>query len=210
MDQTVRIPGSFRRRFSTLAAHSLTTGAVLATGFVRANEFFVTVGLLLSAGLVASPATAQISDNVTLRGTLNQYPNTWYSGIWGYSAPNGVELAIVGQRGGTSFVNVTDPANPVEVLYLSGDTTTWREIKTYDHYAYQVCDDCDDGLNIVDLSDPLHPVPLPPITTWFGSSHTIWIDQEQRLLFCNGTNTHQGCQIFDLSVSPTNPPRIYT
>lgn len=161
-------------------------------------------------GSLTQPASAQTSDNVTLRGHLDLYPSTWYSQCWGYTSPGGVELAIIGQESGTMFVNVTNPANPVQVHYDAGDNTVWREMKTYDHYSYQVCDQCNDGLQIVDLANPLAPVELPPITTFFSSAHTIWIDQDTGLLFALGTNNVQGAQVFDLNVSKTNPPRIFS
>src|SRR5687767_8346513 len=34
-----------------------------------------------------------------------------YSGVWGYTAPNGTELVISGTEFGTSFLDATDPEN---------------------------------------------------------------------------------------------------
>ena len=39
--------------------------------------------------------------------------------VWGWTDPlNGDEYAIIGLTGGTSFVRVTDPANPVTVGFI--------------------------------------------------------------------------------------------
>ena len=39
--------------------------------------------------------------------------------VWGWTDPNnGDEYAIMGMTGGTGFVRVTDPANPVPVGFI--------------------------------------------------------------------------------------------
>jgi hypothetical protein len=48
-------------------------------------------------------------------GHLEDY--SYHSDIWGYTSPDGIELAIVGTFNGTTFVDVTDPRNPVEVAF---------------------------------------------------------------------------------------------
>lgn len=52
--------------------------------------------------------------------------------IWGWTDPDsGWEYAIVGCEDGTSFVDITDPMNPVVKGFLKTQTSTslWRDIK---------------------------------------------------------------------------------
>ena len=50
--------------------------------------------------------------------------------VWGWAAPDGTEYAIVGLRNGVSIVSLEDPENAVEVAYVPGPSSTWRDIKT--------------------------------------------------------------------------------
>ena len=78
--------------------------------------------------------------NVDLLGSLNPYPNLNYSDIWGYAA-GGREYALMGVTGGTSIIDVTNPAVPVEVSFIPGPLAPpyeWRDIKTHLTYAYIV------------------------------------------------------------------------
>lgn len=168
----------------------------------------LTLTCALVGTLTASGALAQGSDNVTLLG--NHAFSDWHSDIWGY-ASGGVELAIVGGFDGTAFVDVTDPTDPTEVFYQPGAGTIWRDIKTYDTYAYIVGDDYDlggDGLQIVDLSDPLNPVFEREITAQFDTAHNVWIDVDAGLLFTVGTD--EFTYVYDVAADPANPPHVYT
>ena len=91
------------------------------------------------------------------------------SDIWGYSAPDGTELAIVGTYSGVSFVDVsTDPTNPTEVGFIAGPGSQWRDMKTWSHYAYLVTEG-GGGVQIVDLEDPMNPQ-LAATHTSFGNA----------------------------------------
>ena len=86
-------------------------------------------------------------NNVTFLSNLNQYPSVGYNDIWGYVDGSGNEYALLGVENGTSIVNVTDPANPVQVVFIpGGSTSAWRDIKTWGNYAYVVSDFTSDGL----------------------------------------------------------------
>jgi len=92
------------------------------------------------------------NQNMTLLKNLNQHSgSTLYSAIWGYAAPDGKEYAILGCGTGTAFIDVTDTTNIIEVDYLTGITSAWREMKTYSHYAYIVSEGTNSRLQIVDL-----------------------------------------------------------
>ncbi len=131
--------------------------------------------------------------------------------IWGY-VDDGKEYALVGTKTGVSIADVTDPDNPVNLYDVvhQGAESDWREIKTYDHYAYATNEN-DNGILIIDLQylpdsvkqyqfvyDPAGP----GIQT---SGHSLWIDEKGRM-FVFGGNLMDGYTCFDLSIDPLNPP----
>jgi len=144
---------------------------------------------------------------VELLGQLNPYPNLAYTDIWGYAA-NGREYALMGVSGGTSIIDVTDPANPVEVDFISGPAAPpyeWRDIKTHLNYAYVVTEGTGSGqgLQIIDLSNlPTSASLVNTIDTWFSRAHDIFIDNGYAYVV--GTNGGGGMHILDLS-DPINP-----
>jgi len=78
--------------------------------------------------------------------------------IWGWVDPEtNREYALVGRTNGTSFVDITDPANPV----LKGDLplteganpAPWRDIKVYANHAFIVADNSGEhGMQVFDLA----------------------------------------------------------
>lgn len=164
----------------------------------------------LAIGLAGTgTASGQTSQDVNLIGTWDGASS--YSDVWGYSAPNGTELAIIGLgNGGVSFINVTNPASPQEVFRAPGGTTVWRDIKTYGTYAYCVDDQAGNGLIVVNLANPLAPVEVRRRTTEFTTSHNVWIDQEYGLLFaCGAGSGGNHTYVYDLTQDPSNPQYIY-
>lgn len=127
-----------------------------------------------------------------------------YSEVWGYSAPDGTELAIIGVLDGTSFVDVTNPRQPMEVLFHPGISSPWREMSTWDHYCYIVTEG-GGGMDIVDLSNPHHPFFSATFDSTFDTAHTIGI--HDGYAYVNGTRRNgilSGMRILDLS-NPARP-----
>jgi choice-of-anchor B domain-containing protein len=137
------------------------------------------------------------------------------SGIWGWTDPlTTKEYAIMGRSNGTSFVDISDPVNPIYVGNLPTDTVSspWREVNVYANYAFIVCDACGShGMQIFDLTQ-LRNVPSPPVTfsdtvryTGFSTAHTITIDAETGFAYANGSNKCSGGPyMIDIS-DPLNP-----
>lgn len=107
-------------------------------------------------------------DSISLLGhvPLGSFPSNPNGGndIWGhYDLNTQREYALMGLRNAFAVVDVTDPENPVIVGSVSGEQTTWRDIKVYQHYdeankfwrayAYVTADNAADGLRIFDLSN---------------------------------------------------------
>jgi len=146
------------------------------------------------------------SDNVVLLANVDEYGA--YSDVWGYSAPDGTELAIIGLDFGTSFIDVTDLDNPVEVLNVPGGYSVWRDIKTYGTYAYLVDDQAGEGLIVVDLSVPTAPVVVGQYTSDFTRAHNVWVDADLGLLFA-GYDQFGDLHVLDVAANPANPPEVF-
>ncbi|MBC8172959.1 MAG: hypothetical protein H7X71_03540, partial [Chitinophagales bacterium] len=73
------------------------------------------------------------------------------SNLVGWSDGAGNEYAIVGTYDGTSIVDVTDPTDPVEVQFIDGNNSIWREVRTWSNFAYVVTES-GGGLLCIDLS----------------------------------------------------------
>jgi len=147
-----------------------------------------------------------VCQNIDLLGTLNPHPNNPYSDIWGYTA-NGREYALLGVTGGTSIIDVTNPASPVEVSFITGPLAPpyeWRDIKTHLNYAYIVSEGTGQGagMQIVDLSNlPNSAALVGTYNTTFTSAHNLFI--ADGYAYVVGTSSG-GMHILDLA-NPTNP-----
>ena len=131
--------------------------------------------------------------------------------VWGYTAPNGDEYAIMGLRSGVSIVDITDPRNPVEIQFIDQDPTIWRDIKTWDEFIYVTSESAGNGLLVVDMTNVTDSV------TWenlfltgstgstINSCHNIYID-EFGFAYLAGCNIGEsGVQILDLRAEPSSP-----
>ena len=60
--------------------------------------------------------------------------------VWGWTSPEGREIALMGRSSGTAFVDVSDPVNPVYLgnLPTHSSNSSWRDIKTYADHAFIV------------------------------------------------------------------------
>jgi len=138
--------------------------------------------------LLASSSHAQVYQSLNINLQSNWYDSTViaepaygikYNGIWGYEA-NGHEYAIVGSTAGVYFVDITNPQSPVTSDFVVGrrDACIWREIKTFDHYAYLISDDqSPNSFQIVDLQylpDSVHVV--ADYNSLFERGHTLYVD----------------------------------
>ena len=160
--------------------------------------------LLFSLVICSFALFGQLNMTYVSNVTYNQDLND----IWGYVAPDGTEYALVGLREGVSVVSLADPANPVEVSYLPGPSTTWRDIKTWDQYAY-VTNESSNGVMVIDLTDPNNATSVDYTDLGNGdflsSIHNIYID-EFGYVYLAGANVNEGgAVILDVFTDPANP-----
>ena len=155
-------------------------------------------------------------ENSTLRSqyddnSLNvSSQGVYYNDIWGY-ASQGKEYAIVGAAEYTLFIEVTDPDNPVERARIaSGQNCTWRDYKTFGHFAYGVADNCNAGLEIFDLSSlPDSVRRVYDSRLLIDDAHNIFIDSSKARLYACGINhVTNDLTVLDLSVAPNDPTLI--
>jgi choice-of-anchor B domain-containing protein len=106
--------------------------------------------------------------------------------VWGHVDLNTMkEYALIGLRRNVVAVDVSDPIKPVVLGAISGEATTWRDIKVYQFfspilnkwqaYAYVTADSVSEGLSIIDLNDLENGISLVTRLTDDPSAHNIYI-----------------------------------
>ncbi|HIO16385.1 MAG TPA: choice-of-anchor B family protein [Flavobacteriales bacterium] len=129
--------------------------------------------------------------------------------LWGWTDPlDGTEYVLLGRSSGTSFVDISDPVNPVYVgnLPASGANSSWRDIKVDGNYAYIVSEASGHGMQIFDLTK-LRDVVAPPVVftedahySGWGNAHNVVINEASNRAYGVGTNTSSGgLHIVDIS-----------
>lgn len=133
--------------------------------------------------------------------------------VWGYVDELGNEYAIVGTSKGTSVVDVTIPTNPVEVFWLPGSESIWRDPCVYGDYAF-VTTEAEDGLTIIDLS-PLpqgnalsHTVYTGPSGNSWQSAHACYVDENGYAYIFGANRGNGGVIMLDVNTDPMNPTEV--
>lgn len=140
---------------------------------------------------------------------------------WGWTdAATGREYALVGRNDGTSFIDITDPTQPVLVGDLPKTPNTprsqlWRDIKTFKNHAFIVADGAGaHGMQVFDLTRLRNvddaPVVFEPDLLYRGdglnvveSTHNVIINEETGFAYL----TSRGCaglHMVDIN-DPINP-----
>ena len=139
--------------------------------------------------------SSQVSYNANLTGSWfapnNNFVSTSitdFNDIWGYESSDGLKYALVGGWDGTYVVDIsTDPSNPYLVSFLSGSTSSHRDVKTYQNFMYvgteanranpELYEQGEiyiepQGIQVFDITDPSSPIEYPE---WDGvvQSHNI-------------------------------------
>ena len=133
---------------------------------------------------------------------------------WGWTDPqDGSEYALMGVNNGTVFIDISDPINPVYLGKLPTHTTSssWRDVKVYNNYAFVVSEAGGHGMQVFDLTR-LREVANPPETftedahyDGFGSAHNIVINEVTGYAYGVGTSSYSGGAHFVNIQDPLNP-----
>ena len=183
--------------------------------------FFASVGIVL--GLTAAATAPQAAGGYSLDFVAEiSFPSsqsgcgntdvTGGSDIWGYTAPDGTEYAIMGVMEGIAVVRVPD-MTVIDVVEGPMESSCYwhRDIKTYGHYAYAVSEmvGTNQGIMILDLSDLPNSVGLvgaynPP---GHSTSHNLSIDEATGYAYVCSTGGG-GFRIVNLA-DPENPVDVH-
>jgi choice-of-anchor B domain-containing protein len=151
------------------------------------------------------------NSNLTLRSSI-EFPGQTLANICGYTAPDGKEYALIGASKGMVIVDISNPDAPVQIVQIPGPNNLWKEIKTYQHYAY-VTSEGGGGCQIVDLTN-LPSATLPyhnytgdgAINAQLTTIHALHIDTKKGFLYLYGSTLFQGGPVVcDLNTDPYNP-----
>lgn len=156
--------------------------------------------LLLAAMIMAgtTPALGQGTWYLDYVGSLNT-PSGTASDVWGWTAPNGDEYAVMGYTSGLFFAQTYPVVQFIEVK--PGPTgsggSIWRDFKTYGNYLYSVSEATGaySGLSVYDMSY------LPDSAKYLGSfstngstgftCHNLSIDVKKGFAYLEGAFSQQ-------------------
>ena len=163
-------------------------------------------------------AMGQTALNMAQVGYLPYTANL--SDVWGWEDSTGTEYALVGAFNGFSVVSLATPSAPVEVAFIPGPNSIWRDIKTYGRFAYVTHDFTSGGatplgLLIVDLDSAAFGQSADfqyrymKATNFPGDSmrtaHNLWIDENGVMYLFGGDVGNGGALMYDVTTNPFNP-----
>ncbi|HFA51576.1 MAG TPA: choice-of-anchor B family protein [Bacteroidetes bacterium] len=162
----------------------------------------LTTTILLAVCLtgVFCQTNLELVSNLKLDGFLND--------IWGYTAPDGSEYALVCGEKGVYIIDISVTTDP-QVVSVSPDSTEWFDIKTWGSYAYAI-DNEDKGMLVIDLSNLPDSVEY---RKWYNSgtggptfrrAHNCWID-EHGIGYLSGSDLNSGVAFIDFATMPGQP-----
>lgn len=141
------------------------------------------------------------------------------SDIWGWTDPDtGKEYAITTLSYGTTFVDISHPAEPVYLGKLDTNSvdSLWRDVKVYNNHAYIVSEASGHGMQIFDLtrlrnvSNAPEEFTADAIYNEFGRAHNIVMNESTGFAYAVGTREGnqpcaQGLHMINLSnpLAPT-------
>lgn len=111
--------------------------------------------------------------------------------LWGWTDPEtGKEYAVVGRNNATTFVDLSDPGNPIylgELPLTEGATPNmWRDIKVFADHAFIVADQAGPhGVQVFDLTR-LRDVTAPPVV-FEADAHYDGIHSAHNIVVNEGT-----------------------
>lgn len=174
--------------------------------------------LVLLAGIQSLHAQVYEQQNISLLSNWNDttivaepFYGIRYNGIWGWEDGAGREYALIGATNGVHIVDVTIPTAASRVDFVPGRRSgcIWREIKTYQHYAYLISDDnAPNSFQIIDLQYLPDSVSLVyDSDSLFQRAHTLFVDGNK--LYCGIvkggiTSGTSSMSVYSLN-NPVNP-----
>ncbi len=153
------------------------------------------------------------SSGITLLAhiTIPEFNNGSFAAndCWGYTSPSGREYAIIGLSEGTGFVEISSPSTPQIIAVLPGPSSSWRDIKTYQTYAYAVSE-AGDGIQVFDLAQIDAGIVsfLGTVITGGTATHNVALNEDSGFLYRTG-GSGNGLLIYSLA-NPAIPTLVAT
>ena len=178
------------------------------------STLFLTAGLFAQTPCVGGMAGAYPCDGYDLIShiPLSTFNTSGANDSWGWTDPlNGDEYYIMGLEDGVAFIDISDPVNPLYLGKLPTHTssTTWRDIKVYEDYAFIVSEAGGHGMQVFDLTR-LRSVANPPVTftedahySGVGAAHNLVMNEDTGYAYMVGGDSN-GATFIDVS-NPLNP-----
>ncbi|GAB5533846.1 MAG: hypothetical protein Rubg2KO_00950 [Rubricoccaceae bacterium] len=215
---TVRILGDTGSGGVELATAAASTGSAQIDGLDASATYALRLELLDPNGAVLSSATITarpiVSSGIEAASSVN--PNraggSTYGDVWGYTASNGTEYALLASRGtGLSILDITDaPASaPVEVGFIpiEAGASDAKDVKVYDHYAYLVNER--GPIQIIDIENPAAPTQVGTLDTQPGISqggaHNVAVFNGHLWVTGGRQSGNAGVRVYDVRTTPEAP-----
>lgn len=155
-----------------------------------------------------------------LNATTDVFSNDFgpLSSLWGWYSDE-IEIAMVGAYSGITFVDITEPTNPVVIgkvpVPSNGSPTLWHDVRVYKDHAYMVSEDGNmQYINMTTVVDVYKTnggnISLVPYTKESGdrtlrNTHTIEINVDTGYAYLVGTNLcNSGMYMVDIRI-PSEP-----
>ena len=147
-------------------------------------------------------------------------PSSQYGGpgndVWGWTDPvTGKEWVLMGRANGTSFIDISQPREPVLVADMPRHQTNalWSDVKVYQDHAFVGKEGAGNGMQIFDLTRLRDidyadaPVTVSPDAHYagFGNAHNLAINEDSGFAYPVGTNTCGGSLHMVDVRDPLNP-----
>ena len=201
-----------------LGAAAPEVGRVVLDGLDPDRRLSLTVDLVGDAVLASLPATVRprVSLGVAAASSLDpgRAGGSTYADVWGYTAPDGTEYALLAVRaGGLSVLDVSaaPAAPPVEVAFVATAAADAKDVKVYGHHAYVVHETA--PVAIVDLSAPRQPVVVGTLDVQpgvaQGGGHNVVIARDHLWVVGGRTQANAGVRVYSLA-DPTAPSLVGT
>ncbi len=156
---------------------------------------------------------AQQHSNLQLLANKNDFPESLYNDIWGYTDSKGREYAVLGVRTGTALYSLENPQDPKLIKFIPGASSIWRDMKSYGNYIYALADRGEDGILAINMEKAPEEVTFQfhkfyINTTPLNRCHNLHIDPKG-FMYLSGCNINNGgVLIFDVASTPGVPKFI--
>ena len=207
-------------------------GDFLVSGLDPGTHYTFRVDLVTADGQTlgsdAASATPSLSQSVLAAASFSSPhgQSGSYGDVWGYTAPDGREYALLALRNaGLSVIDVTDApaAAPVEVGFVPTveGASDSKDVKVYGHYAYLINEV--GPVQIIDLSDPAAPVQVGTLDVQPGLSnggaHNALVAEGYLWVVGGRQDGTAGVRVYSLAdptvpayvggFQPTHQPNVY-